>query len=509
MIRRLAAVFLILASIGSSTEPNRETKRWWQHVKELAGDDMEGRDTGSKGHERAEQYVIRQLTLAGLEGAGSEGFLQRMPMEYVQLDTQSSSVEILLGGKRKELHWLRDITPANVHPGMPAAIRGDLYFAGNGATLRPEDVRGKIVLTLSPPRFSSGSPLVSADALASAAAVLAIDSPGGPEPPRWPAAYAVSYRLIEESRAPLKGPTVFRVNRESADVLFAGAPQTLAQIQEIRAAGRTAPNFSLSGELSMKLKLDTETLSASNLVAALPGSDPALKDEYVVLSAHLDGYGRGEPWNGDNIYNGAFDNAAYVATLIDLAQSLGENGIRLKRSLLLCVITGEEKGLLGSKFFALHPTVPKKQLVADLNLDQLRPIFPLKILTVLALNESTLGAQARQVAGTMGIRVQSDPEPERGLLRRSDHYSFMQIGVPALNFVFGYEKGTEDEAIYRAWYAERYHSPADDLKQPWVPEAAAKFNQFYGALVRTVADAPQRPQWSRGSKFAGHGIAAP
>ena len=165
----------------------------------------------------------------------------------------------------------------------------------------------------------------------------------------------------------------------------------------------------------------------------------------------------------------------------------------LKRSLLFCVVTGEEKGLLGSKYFAAHPTVPKDKMVADINLDQLRPLFPLRTLTMLAVDESTLGDTAKSVAATMGIRIQPDPEPERNLLRRSDHYSFMQIGVPATGFIFGYEKGTPDEAAYREWYAKRYHSPLDDLNQPWVPDAAAKFNDFFNKLVETLANADQRP----------------
>jgi Zn-dependent M28 family amino/carboxypeptidase len=234
----------------------------------------------------------------------------------------------------------------------------------------------------------------------------------------------------------------------------------------------------------------------------LPGSDPALADQYVVVSAHMDGYGFGEPWNGDRIYNGAFDDAAYVATLIDLAEKLHASGKKLKRSLLFLVVTGEEKGLLGSKYFAAHPTIPKEKLVADINLDQLRPIFPLKILTTLALDESSLGETVKGVAEPMGIRIQADPEPERRLLTRSDHYSFMQIGVPAVGFIFGYEKGSPEEAVYRHWYAERYHSPADDINQPWDPAAAAKFNDFFGRVVEAVCDAPNRPQWRPGSQFA-------
>ena len=187
---------------------------------------------------------------------------------------------------------------------------------------------------------------------------------------------------------------------------------------------------------------------------------------------------------------------------MDLAQSLHDSGTKLKRSLLFCVVTGEEKGLLGSRYFAAHPTVPKQHLVADLNLDQLRPIFPLKTLTVLALHESSLGLAVQSVGSRFGIRVQEDPEPERNLLRRSDHFSFMQIGVPAVNFVFGYQKGSPEEKIYRTWYAERYHGPTDELQQLWNPQGAAKFNRFHAALVSAVADQPNRPRWSPGSQFA-------
>jgi Zn-dependent M28 family amino/carboxypeptidase len=139
--------------------------------------------------------------------------------------------------------------------------------------------------------------------------------------------------------------------------------------------------------------------------------------------------------------------------------------------------------------------VAKERIVADVNLDQLRPLFPLKTLTTVALDQSTLGDTVKQVAGTMGIRVQPDPEPARNLLRRSDNWNFMQIGVPAVGFIFGYEKGTPEEAIYRGWYVNRYHKPADDLEQPWVPDAAAKFNDFFGRLVQTIANAEERPQW--------------
>ncbi len=497
-----AAILLAAALLANATEPNPETARWWSYIKALASDKNEGRDTGSDGYRRAEEYVIKQFTRAGLKPAGTEGYRQPVPLQFVKLDTKNSSIEISSREKRSKLEWLQEVTLSSVRAGLPASITGELYFLGGDAKIRPADLQGKAVVVLSPPRFSGAGRSIQSQTLAQASAVVAIDTLGGPEPPRWPAAYAVSYRLAEDRQpASSNGPPHFRMNPESAGVLFAGSGHTLEELRSLRSAGKPLPNFALANSLSASLKFESGTVSSDNIAAALPGSDPALRDEYVVLSAHLDGYGKGEAWHGDGIYNGAFDDAAYVATLIDLAHKLKESHTQLKRSLLFCIVTGEEKGLLGSKYFAAHPTVAKTKMVADLNLDQLRPIFPLRTLTVLALNDSSLGADARQVADSMGIRVQPDPEPERGLLRRSDHYSFMQIGVPALNFVFGYQPGTGDEAIYRAWYAERYHSPADDTEQPWLPEAAAKFNAFYEALVKAVANSPQRPHWESHSKF--------
>jgi Zn-dependent M28 family amino/carboxypeptidase len=234
----------------------------------------------------------------------------------------------------------------------------------------------------------------------------------------------------------------------------------------------------------------------------LPGSDPALAGQAIVLSAHLDGYGYGEPVNGDRIYNGTLDDAAYVALLIRLAER--RHGHSYRRPILFAAWTGEEKGLLGSRWYVAHPTVPISRTAANINLDQLRPIFPLKLLTVHALNDSTLGDDVRAVANGLGIAVQVDPEPERNLLRRSDHWPFIQAGVPATGFVFGYKPGTRSEQIYRQWYRIGYHKPQDDLKQPMDWKAAADFNRFFYQLVERVADEPRAPAWKTGSPLKPH-----
>ena len=272
----------------------------------------------------------------------------------------------------------------------------------------------------------------------------------------------------------------------------------------LAAGGRKEPlaSFEIPAKMRVRLHVTTRSYSSPNVLATLPGSDAALKDQYLVIAAHLDGYGYGTPVAGDNLYNGALDDAAYVALLIQFADDLKRDHTALKRPVLFCAFTGEEKGLLGSSHFVGHPTVPVEKLAADINLDQLRPLFPLKILTALAIDDTTLGGTARAVGGSMGITLRADQEPERGLLRRADHYPFLRIGVPAIGFIFGYDPGTEAERRYREWYHVRYHRPQDDLTQPVDFDAAAKFDRFFYKLTETVADAPERPAFKQGHNFA-------
>ena len=218
-----------------------------------------------------------------------------------------------------------------------------------------------------------------------------------------------------------------------------------------------------------------------------------------MLTAHLDGYGHGEPVDGDGLYNGTLDDAAYVALIVRLAERRAGRGFR--RPIVFAIVTGEEKGLLGSRYFVEHPTLPLSRIAGNINLDQLRPIFPLELLTVHALDDSTLGDDARAVATSMGIEVQHDPEPERRLLMRTDHWNFIRAGIPATNFVFGYKPGTKSEEIYRQWYRTGYHKPQDDLALPMDWKAAADFNRFFYTLTERVADKDTPPQWKPDSKL--------
>src|SRR5581483_4150884 len=238
------------------------------------------------------------------------------------------------------------------------------------------------------------------------------------------------------------------------------------------------------------------------------GADPKRRDEYVVVSAHLDHVGVGEPINGDRIYNGAMDNASGVAAMLETATELHERNAKPARSLLFLAVTGEEKGELGSKYFAAHPTVPRQQIVADVNTDMFLPLFPLKTLMVLGLDESDLGGDIRAVAKNLGLAVQADPEPQRNRFVRSDQYSFITFGIPALAMKVGYDANTPQAAIAAKWTAERYHAPSDDLEQPIDLAAADTYVDVLRELALHIANRPDRPKWNDTSFFKRFATAA-
>jgi Zn-dependent M28 family amino/carboxypeptidase len=298
------------------------------------------------------------------------------------------------------------------------------------------------------------------------------------------------------------------VNPASAEKFFAGSGHSFAEIAALGKDRKPLPRFPLMVSIQAKAKIEKTTVESANVIAKLPGSDATLKNEYVVLSAHVDHLGIGAPINGDKIYNGAMDNASGDAVLLDEAASLKKSGEKLKRSLLFAFVTGEEKGLLGSRYFAGNPTVPANSMVADINIDMFLPLFPLKILTVYGLQESDLGDLVTKVANDRGIRIQSDPEPLRNVFIRSDQYSFIRVGIPSLTMKVGFDKGTPEEQMVKDWRTNRYHAPSDDLNQPVDLSAAVGYEEIMRRLMIAVANDPQRPQWKQDSFFRRYAQAA-
>jgi len=245
----------------------------------------------------------------------------------------------------------------------------------------------------------------------------------------------------------------------------------------------------------------TSSVESANIIARLPGSDPQLKNEYVVLSAHTDHVGIGEPINGDRIYNGAMDDGSGTAALLDIASSFKAHPEKVRRGILFVFVTAEEKGLLGSKYFVAHPSVARKSMIADVNIDMFLPIVPLKFLKVLGLADSDLGDRAGAIAQSLGVRAIPDPEPLRNSFIRSDQYNFIRHGIPAVKMDVGFELGSPEQKIFKEWLTNRYHAPSDDLNQPVDLGAAALYEEVVRQLLITTANFDARPQWHADSFF--------
>jgi Zn-dependent M28 family amino/carboxypeptidase len=290
-------------------------------------------------------------------------------------------------------------------------------------------------------------------------------------------------------------------NPAQAEKLFAGSGHAFAEMLALADAQKPLPRFLLKKSVKAKVVEEISHVVSPNIVGELKGSDPTLSKQYVLVSAHLDHLGVGAPINGKTIYSGAMDDASGVATVLETAKRFSQAKTRPKRSILFVIFTGEEKGLLGSRYYAGNPTVPEGTIDADLNLDMFMPIFPLKKLHVQGLDESTLREDAKKVGAEHGIVIAPDPEPDRNSFIRTDQYSFVQAGVPALAMKFGWTMGSPEYKAWRGWLAQRYHSTDDDLTQPVDLVAAAQFNAFFADLARAVADDPVRQHYLDTSFF--------
>ena len=510
------------ASSGQASQAGFDGKSWWEDVKVLADDKLEGRETGSPGLHRAQEYVVDQLKSLGVKPAGSKGYYQPIPFVVREISEKDSSLALVRDGKAVPL-TLGEEAYFNSRLKLAPECEAPLVFIGYGLNI-PEksyndldglELKGKIAVIV------SGSPLSIPGALAShyqtvaerwktlqaAGAVGVVTIPN-------PAFMDVPWSRISLNRThpsmDLKGEefnetegerTSIVFNPAHAEMLFAGTGHSFEEIAALAKERKPLPRFSLPLAIRAKTKLVEHEVESDNVVAKLEGSDPTLNRQYVVLTAHLDHIGIGAPIDGDRIYNGAMDNGSGSALLLDLARSFHKSPVPLKRSILFVWVTAEEKGLLGSKYFAAHPTVEAGSLAADINTDMFLPIVPLKILTIYGLNESSLGDDARTTAESLGVRIQDDPEPVRNLFIRSDQYNFIRHGVPSLAMKVGADPGTPEQAIFKEWLTKRYHAPSDDVDQPVDLASAAKFEEIVRALTMTIANEAVRPAWKADSFF--------
>jgi Zn-dependent M28 family amino/carboxypeptidase len=485
---------------------------------------MAGRQTGSPEHKRAAEYVAKQFTGAGLEAAGVGGsFIQPVKFKTRRFVEAGSSLAVMRDGKSEPLSFADD---ANVSMRVDPApsIDAPMVFAGYGLSVPEQNIndlqglnlRGAIVVYINATPRSLPGPLQAHFGSAAerwkmykAAGAIGTVSIANPKSMDVPWARSTlsrgqpSMALADTSLDETGGQQVsVTMNPARADKLFEGSGHTFADLIALVDAGKPVPGFALPSRLKATIKAERGEVESQNVAGILRGADAKRRDEFVVVSAHLDHLGTAEPpVNGDRVYNGAMDNASGVAALLEIAARLHDAGTKPARSILFVAVTAEEKGLLGSRYFASHPTVPRAAIVANVNIDMFLPLFPLKTLMVLGLDESDLGRDIRAVAKDQGVGVQADPEPQRNRFVRSDQYSFIREGIPSLSMKVGYEEKSPEAEIARKWTAERYHAVSDDLSQPIDLSAGDKYVDIVRALAVRIADRPDRPRWNGSSFF--------
>jgi hypothetical protein len=524
-VHRRVLIFLAAASLFAA-DYAADGKLWWGHIQILADDQLEGRNTGSPGFLTAVRYVEGEFEKLGLKPAGSSGYLQ--PVRFETRQITESTLELIRDGKAEPVA-AQEALRAN-RGDIAASVEAPMFFVGYGMAI-PEagfdelaglDLKGKIAVYVNAPgparaagpvisHFGSGPERWAALKRAGAIGSATLPNPrsnapadpalqalgagrGGPAP----AAFVLSEPSLQET---VGQQIALSITRRGADRFLGGSGHTLEEIDDLVRDRKPLPKFPLAGVLRAKSTVQRETVEAPNVVALFRGDDSKLKSEYVIMSAHLDHVGVGRPVDGDSLYNGAMDDASGIASILEVARLLKESSTKPKRSIVFLAVAAEEKGELGSRYFAAHPTVPARNIVADINLDMFLPLYALKVIEVQGLGESTLGEQVRAAAKSLGVEVQTDREPEQNRFVRSDQYSFVRRGIPSLAFKFGYEFGSPEEKIRRDWVRDRYHKPSDDLNQPVDTAAAALFNHVIASLLERVADAPARPQWNPDSFF--------
>jgi Zn-dependent M28 family amino/carboxypeptidase len=498
------------------------------HVTFLASDLLQGREAGSPGYDIAANYVAAQFALLGLKPAGDKGtYFQTVPMVAYRAADEGAFVVRGKDGTATPLVFGEEVLNGRNGGPRDHKVSAPLVFAGWGV-VAPErkhddyrglNVKGKIVVVLSggPPGFQTeerayyGSARTKREAAAKAGAVGVIFLSTPKDEERRPfaegkrtwQAWAMTWRRPDGTPFDVAPgtPGLGSVSVKGAEKLFAGAPKTYAQaVAQAEKAGGVVPRFPLATSLDVTLRTETKEVRSANVAGLLEGSDPKLKDEVVVLSAHLDHIGITPPLNGDEINNGALDNAGGVATTLEVARTFAESGQAPRRSLLFLAVTAEEKGLLGAEYFARNPTAPGP-MVANVNLDM--PILTYDFTDVVAFGaeRSSLGPAVHRAAERTGIALSPDPLPEEGLFTRSDHFRFVEVGVPSTFLMTGFQNG--GEAKFKGFLKDCYHKPCDDLSQSIDYAAGARFARINYEIARELADAEQSPSWNAGDFFGG------
>lgn len=500
-----------------------------RHIRVLADDSMAGRAPGTPGFEAASRYVEEVLRTLGLTPAGADGsYRQPVPLLGSTVDGSTSSMSVLHGDALTDLVYGDDFWLSPDATRAEATVTAPVAFVGYGVSapgLGYDDydgveVSGKIVAALSgaPPAFpsderayySSGSVKASEAARRGAVGLISFSAPDDPRF-RWEVGVARasggSFTWLDAAGRPRDGDSPIRgaasLNHSGVAALFAGAPAPLDAVFA-RAAASTPQAFDLPVQVTMRTVSAHRRVGSHNLVARLEGSDEPLRDENVVYVAHLDHLGTGLPVDGDSIYNGAHDNASGVAILLEVARAFTSLPTPPRRSVVFLIPTAEEWGLLGSDYFARNPTVPGASLVAALSLDMPFLFHPLLDIVPYGADHSSLSDAVDDAAARLALDLGPDPIPEQVLFIRSDHFSFIRRGIPALFIKSGFRTGNpgrDGAEINAAWRRDVYHTPRDEADQAFDFVAGVTHAQVNFLTGYRVAMQGPRPTWNRGDFF--------
>jgi len=496
----------------------------------LSDDALEGRGTGSRGYDIAAKFMATEFESLGLQPAGDNGsYFQSVPLRLAKPNETKTTLILSRSGKEETLTFRKDYISHGNPVLAETSVEAPVVFVGDGVTAPDQnyddyqgiDAKGKIVaLTAEAPNFESSlkahysaSEVKLQNAVVhGAVGVIFLDDPV------FEGLYSFKeqvrdlsfpeLRWLDKQQRPndyfpeLKGGAFLSL--EATKKFFEGSPHSA---EEVFAAMKAGKPLSFVMPLSAKIHNVTglRDVASRNVVAKLEGSDPTLKNEYVVYSAHLDHLGIGEPVKGDNIYNGALDNASGSAILLEVARAFSGMKTRPRRSILFLSVTGEEAGLLGSDYFAHYPTVTKSSVVANINMDEDVMLWPLRDIVAFGAEHSSLDAVVRKAAARLGLSESPDPLPEEVVFIRSDQYSFVKQGVPAIFPVAGFKSDDpkiKPADIFKKWEETRYHQPQDDMDQPGLDfEAAVKYARFVFLCGFLITEDSQRPQWNKGDFF--------
>lgn len=508
-----AACLLVTPALAQSSDAEVRIEA---DVAFLADDLLEGRAAGQRGYDLAARYVETRFMGLGLKPAGdAAGTTYRQPVPLARVTVDPSAM--IAWGGREWRQGEQVIVQAGGRTGE-VNLQAPVVFVGYGLNA-PEaglddyaglDVAGKIVVVLGGVPAGLDSELAASLGASKAAAAARMGAVGlltvAPAPAQttegWnrmsSAAGMPAYRLANAdgtfagATSPLQATGV--LGPQAADALLGG--RLAAIMAEAAAPGVRPKGFGIEGPITLRATTDATALPTDNIAGLLPGSDPALANEIVVVMGHLDHVGMSQTGD-DRISNGAMDNAGGIAILLEAARMLAAEPPR--RSVLFLAVTAEERGLLGSDHYARNPVSAKDRYVGVVNLDM--PILSYDFSDVVAFGgeHSTIGRIAAQAVAVEQVALSPDPMPEQGVFTRSDHYSFVRAGIPSVMLATGYANGGE-----QAWgdfFAHRYHKPADDLSQTFNWSAASRFARVNAAIARGIADAPARPQWYADSPF--------